>query len=188
MIIMISGFRGAGKDTLGSQIINKLENFTRYAFADELKDIASYRYGFDRELADIREEKDKPRPEYNSSSIRDLGRNVWLEIKETNPTKFSENIASKMKEDLKKNNKMNFVITDFRYQCDYNTLVKYFGKQDIITIRINRDGIEIPNEEKEPEEYALKNFNFNIYIQNRGTFEELWDNFIKNLWNFCEHF
>jgi hypothetical protein len=178
--ILNSGFKGSGKDTLGEQIKKKLVNFKRYAFADTLKDIAAERYGFDRKLADIHEEKDKPRPEYGGRSIRELGREVWLEIKEKNPTMLSEIVYLKIKEDLKNDNTMNFVITDFRYDFDYNTIVKYFGKESVLTVRINKN-VEPPNEEKEPEEYALKNFKFDVYVDNNGTFEQLWINFISSV-------
>ena len=180
-IYMISGYRNSGKDTLGNLIIELLGPFKRFAFADELKNLASKKSGFARKLADIREEKDKPRPEYAGKSIRDLGREVWLEIKKTNPTLFSEDISNKMKDELKKNPKMNFVITDFRYEFDYNKLVENFYRENIVTVRINRRGIEIPDEESEPEEHALKNFTFDITIDNNGTLEELWENFLYKI-------
>jgi hypothetical protein len=180
-IIFNCGFINSGKDTLGQQIIKNWINYKRYSFADTLKDIAAERYGFDRILADIRNEKDKPRPEYDGQSIRDLGRKIWFEIKERNPTMLSEIVALKMKEDLKNDSAMNFVITDFRYEFDYDTIIKYFGKENTLTVRINRNGIQIPNEDKEPEEFALKNFKFDIYIDNNGTFEQLWENFVKSV-------
>jgi dephospho-CoA kinase len=180
LIIMISGFRGSGKDTLGSLII-KHRKFKRYGFADQLKDIASKKYNFDRKYADLREEKDKLRPEYNNQSIRDLVRKESQEIEKTNSKMLSEEVLNKMKEDIKNDPEINFVITDFRYKHDYEPLEEYFGKKSILTIKINRIGIEIPNEEKEPEEYALKHFEFDIYIQNDSSIEELWINFDKKI-------
>jgi hypothetical protein len=174
---MISGFRGSGKDTLGSQIIMNWLNFKRYAFADKLKDIIAEKYGFDRDLADIRNEKDKPRDEYYGKSIRDLGREEWLKIKEGNPTMFSETVARNIKSDIEMDPDTNFVITDFRYEFDYDNLVKHFGEDGIRTVRISRNGIDLPDEQREPEEYALKGFPFDIHIANNGTYEQLWDTF-----------
>ena len=35
----------------------------------------------------------------------------------------------------------------------------------------------IPDEKKEPEEHALKDFEFDINVKNDGTFEDLWQGF-----------
>ena len=50
-IIWISGYAGAGKDTMAS-ILCKKYDFQRVAFADSLKDIVAAKYGFDRALCD----------------------------------------------------------------------------------------------------------------------------------------
>ena len=50
-IILLCGWAGAGKDATASILVNKY-GYQRYAFADQLKDIASAIYGFPREMAD----------------------------------------------------------------------------------------------------------------------------------------
>ena len=177
---MISGFRGSGKDTLGNLIIkNKFNNlvFERYASADQVKDIASKKYKFKREFADIPSEKDMARSEYNGQSIRDLVREECVLIKGAYSDKLAEIIVDKMLHRLEDNPNLNFVVTDFRFECAYNTFVKNFGKENITTVRVSRQGIEIPNETKEPEEYGLKDFIFDVYVDNNGTVEQLWNNF-----------
>lgn len=176
-IILLSGFRGSGKDTLGQLIIDNMPHFERQAFADKLKDIIAEKYGFDRNLADIRAEKEMPRSEYGGLSIRELGRKEWLTIKETHPTLFSEGVGATMQRRWDKDPDTRFVVTDFRYRCDFETLVKLFGRDVILTVRIHRPGIQVPDRETEPEEYALEDFDFDLTLENDGTFEDLWRRF-----------
>jgi hypothetical protein len=173
MLILISGFRGSGKDTLGGLIMKDLKHYKRFAFADELKIMVAEKYGFDVNLAHLRDEKDKPREEFNGLSIRDICRKEALVIETANPLAYSEIIINKIFDDTDKN----YVITDFRFECHYHHFVKFFGKDKIITVRVNRNSCQIPDLVKEPEEHYLDNFPFDIYVENNGTIREMYENF-----------
>ena len=173
-ILMLNGFHGSGKDTLGRLIREHKPNYMRFALADAVKDIAAERYQFDRKLADLPEEKDKPRKEHNNLSIRDMGRAIWMEIYAIDKTRITRKIAEMMASELAKNPNVKFVITDFRYDHDYYKFVEIFGRENIMTVKINRECIEKPNKFKEPEEYALENFKFDLEIDNNGSTEQLY--------------
>lgn len=63
-IVLLSGWSGAGKDTVGARLVAEHE-FKRYAFADPVKDVAAALYGFDRRLADTQEGKATVVPQRN---------------------------------------------------------------------------------------------------------------------------
>jgi len=174
-IIFLNGFHGSGKDTLGRLIINNNPNYVRVAFADTAKDMTAKKHGFQRQLADIPEEKDKARAEYGGQSIRDLCRAIWMEIYATNKTMITEIVIKEMIEKLTENPEINFVITDFRYDHDYYKIIETFGKECVLTVKITRDCVAKPNKDKEPEEYALEQFTFDKQIENNGTYDELYN-------------
>ena len=176
---MLNGFHGSGKDTLGRLIIEKNPNYMRFALADTVKDIAAERYGFERKLADIPGEKDKPRKEHNNMSIRDMGRAIWMEIYSVDKTTVTRKIAEMMQIEIKKNPNVKFVITDFRYDHDFIKLCEIFGREHILTVKITRDCVQKPDRVKEPEEYALEHFKFDLNINNNESFDKLYET-IKN--------
>ena len=59
MIILLSGYRGSGKDTAASYLVNHY-GFTRLAFADALKDHVAEQYQVPRELLDSPAGKEAP--------------------------------------------------------------------------------------------------------------------------------
>lgn len=186
-IFMLYGFHGSGKDTLCRLIIEKYPNFKRYAFADTAKDIASKRYNFDRKLADIPEEKDKSRPEYNGQSIRDLVRKIFREIDTTDINMITNEIAKSIASDINTNHDTKFIITDYREKANYLKLVEIFGKNEITTIHITRDNLIIPDSIKEPEEHKLLkcNFSFDITINNSENKPKLMLDQFENAFQIC---
>lgn len=59
IIIMVSGYKGSGKDTLVNYLVEKY-GFERFAFADRLKDDACEEYEIPRQHADDINEKERP--------------------------------------------------------------------------------------------------------------------------------
>ena len=140
MIIALSGKKGSGKDTIGKYFINK--GFKRIAFADALKDICKIMFNLSdeqlngdlKESIDIRYNK-TPREilQYIGSLMRDnldnliqnMGKNIWINIVNN----------------LIINNGYNYVITDLRYQNEYefinNLKLKGFNIKFINVIRDN---------------------------------------------------
>jgi molybdopterin-guanine dinucleotide biosynthesis protein len=55
-IILITGWSESGKDTIGEYLTTN-HDYVRFAFADEIKYVASQLYGFPRALADTQEGK-----------------------------------------------------------------------------------------------------------------------------------
>ncbi len=175
LILMLNGFHGSGKDTLYKLINNYDANYQRCSLADKAKDLASVKYKFDRKLADIHEEKDIPRQEYDGDSLRDIVRKEWMEIYKTDKTKITKIIVEEIKNKLKINPNFRFVVTDFRYDFDYNMLCDVFGKKSILTVKITREQAGKPDRIKEPEEYALEHFTFDLAINNDQTLDLFFD-------------
>lgn len=79
LMIGLHGPINAGKDTIAA-ILCRDFGFRRIAFADPLKDAASPLFGIPRHYFDDRELKEKPLPQWNGMSPRDLLRWLGTEI------------------------------------------------------------------------------------------------------------
>ena len=176
-IVFLSGFRGSGKDATFKVLKDNLDyNIIRISIADTIKDIGADTYNFDRKLADDHFEKDKKRDELGGKSIRDVCRNIADVKQKEDPTFFSRIACNKMRNYLiYEYVDPIFVITDFRYKHDYDEIIKQFGSDDVITIRINRKSVKPPNKETEPEEHALEEFQFDHVINNDSSFDDLFN-------------
>jgi hypothetical protein len=89
-------------------------------------------------------------------------------------------IASSLKQMMTQ--KYNIVISDFRYNNEYEYLCRHFYKNDeskdtkIITVRIDRfDTSPV----KSDSEIQLNNFKFDYYIENRSTIFEFYCKIFK---------
>lgn len=166
-IILLSGFCGSGKDTVGKLIISNQAKFIRLACADKCKDEAAEIYKFKREYADDPLVKDLVVD--GQMSIRDQCRQVWLNYLESDPTYFIRQIVKHIQE----NNVGHVVLTDFRYPFEFETLKQSFPRSRITTWRINSKRITPPAIDKSPEEYALQKFQFTGYLSNHNTLKYL---------------
>lgn len=147
MIIGLSGYAGAGKDTVG-QILVSDYGFKRLAFADTLKSVAK-------------------RLHYWNGQKDDLGRRHLQELGQILREEICESIwvDTVFKQiDFDKN----YVITDVRYENELQTIQNYNG----YIYRVLR-GQPVNNHisEQLPEHY----FKYNGYLINDGTIDELKD-------------
>ena len=177
-ILLLAGFHGSGKDTLGREIVKRHPSYRCIALSAYAKDIAAKRHGFNRAWADLYEEKDQPREEYGGKSIRDLVRSTWEALDREDPLMTANMLVAEINRGRPSDG---YIITDFRYQRDYWKLLSAFGRPTIKTVRIQRDCVLPPDRHQMPEEYALEAFPFDVIIDNpeSGTPEELYNSFIK---------
>jgi hypothetical protein len=140
-IIMLNGFSCSGKDYIGNIICNKY-NYKRYAFADSLKIIISEQYNIPLQLLHSQEGKalicdnDICKRTYRQILIDEalIKRNENLDVFVEH---CSNNIIKHINDDNIGNN---IVITDWRYENEYEFIRKFFPESDIIKVHITRAG------------------------------------------------
>jgi dephospho-CoA kinase len=161
MLIVLSGRKGSGKDTVGEYLVQK--GFIRYAFADALKDICKILYslsneqlnGHLKEVVDQRYNK-TPREllQFTGTLLRN---NIHIDI-----------WANIVKNKLLATRNANVVITDLRFQNELD-IINCFGG---FIINIERPALlENHFNLHESEQQILP---YNLKIVNNGTIIELW--------------
>ncbi len=163
-IILISGKAGSGKDTVGKILVNN-HYYTRYAYADALKDYVSETFKLDRKLFDTQEGKmSEIIIDGKKTSPRQLLIDVSLEKKKENELIWIETVIKNI---INCNNKF-IVITDFRFLQEYTELIKIFG--NVTTLKIERKySLNIDD----PSETSLNSFDFAFTLENNSSKEEL---------------
>ena len=169
MIIMLSGWAQSGKDAAAALLEEEFD-FTRVAFADALKRDVATRTGLP--LSDFTTAaKDMPLREpcslySDARTPRDILLAHALKIRTGNPNFYSELVADVLKTDLKGR----WVISDWRYRAEYETLRSIIQGVRILRVRIERPGI-IPS--VDPSEHDLDMEPMDIVLHNSGTISDL---------------
>jgi hypothetical protein len=169
MIIMLSGWARSGKDATAALLEEEFE-FTRVAFADALKRDVAARTGLP--LSDFTTAaKDMPiRAPYtlypDAKTPRDILLIHALKIRAANPNFYSEIVADILKTDVK----ARWVISDWRYRAEYETLQSIIPDVRILRVRVERSGI-MPS--SDPSEHDLDMEPMDIVLHNSGTISDL---------------
>lgn len=177
-IIGLSGYAQSGKDTLAGFLIEE-HGFERVAFADALRDMLyalnplTWAYApagvtdrvYDTETVQVIVDKHGWEWAKASSGVRELlqrlgteagrqvlGENIWVEtaLKKVQPGG-------------------RYVFTDCRFQNEAEAICTAGG----LMVRIERPGCAPVN--AHPSETALDGFDFDVYVGNTGTVEDLAD-------------
>jgi hypothetical protein len=164
-ILLLSGWSTAGKDTVGEILVRSL-GARRLAFADTLKEMVAAEYGFP--IFWTRTEIGKQTMLPCGYTVRELLIKRGQEIREemNDPGFFAHGVRSKIATCPN-----HIVITDWRLPCEYDVINEtcYATKQQLITIRVVRDGLTTSPIEDTLTEHQLDNWPFDIYIKNPGT-------------------
>jgi hypothetical protein len=169
MIIMLSGWARSGKDATAALLEEEFE-FTRVAFADALKRDAATRTGLP--LSDFTTAaKDMPLRASctlypDAKTPRDILLIHALKIRAANPNFYSEIVADILKTDVK----ARWVISDWRYRVEYETLQSIIPDVRILRVRVERPGI-MPS--SDPSEHDLDMEPMDIVLHNSGTISDL---------------
>lgn len=182
-IILLCGWSGSGKDATASILVNKY-GYKRYAFADQLKDIASAIYGFPRDMADSQEGKQNLWPcGFEKKTIRDL----LLLVGKVERERFGLDIYVRgVVDELKKlpdNSKI--VISDLRYPAEL-AYMKMFARDFEYSIEVWK--IVRKDQEQSPvnheSENLMESFHHSRILENPGTtildLEEVIESIQKN--------
>jgi hypothetical protein len=170
-IIWLSGWAGAGKDTIAA-FLGKKHDYTRVAFADSLKDIVAETYGFERCLCDTPEGKN-----FIISSAALTVRQILIKesaaAKEKNINVYAEHVLAKIQASQQKL----FVISDWRFPHEIDCIMNALPEAQHVRIRITRPGLQAL---ADPSEHALDNFEFDTHIKNT-TLDRLEKDVVKFL-------
>ena len=177
MKIAFSGKARSGKDTSCDYIIkqlnNNLEPTTKLTFATPLYDCL---YSC-QNILELNKGKDRNFLQTIGDWARDINSNIFVNIAENKINNTNGNI----------------IISDLRFPNEYHML----KKNNFILIRISRNNsinnnnptnVDILNQKqkKHRSEILLDDFNFDYYIDNNGTIEELYEklnNILNNILN-----
>ena len=177
-IILLCGWAGAGKDATASILVNKY-GYKRYAFADQLKDIASAIYGFPREMADTTDgKKNLWQCGFEKKTIRDL----LLLVGKVERERFGKDIyvRSIIEEFKKLPEDSQIVISDLRYPAELAEM-KMFGRNfnyEVEVWRIERKG-QLESSVNDESEHYMEAFHYDNVISNPGTSMDDLENVIK---------
>lgn len=173
-VILITGYRRMGKDTLAQKIIandnlivdgykykiniqplpSLIRPFYRIAIADTLKALVHANLGL--KLANPREyERIKDKPLFNGRSLRDYYIEVGKQYRDLDPYYWIDKTIQRF------HNKGTPIITDWRFPSEYTRLIDMEYK--VLTMRITRKGVPIPPLDIESE-HALDNFPVDIEV------------------------
>mgnify|MGYP001069231966 FL=1 len=155
VMIILSGKAGSGKDTCGEYLVSL--GFKRYAFADELKEIARL-VGWNGE----KDERGRALLQELGTAGRNYDPDIWVKP---------------VIEKMKKEKPENIVITDCRFKNEFDALVKFAEEHgyEVIPILVKRARASLPeNLDEHPSEKEFENFPSSVVISNDGTKGELY--------------
>ena len=162
IILLIRGFSNAGKDTLGKCFTENF-GFTRYAFADSLKQIVSVKYGVSMNILHCQNGKREICSE-TGESWREILLREGRECREKDPKIFGKILAQSILQDMC----TMAVITDWRFPNEYDVIKEQFPDATIKTILIHREGLSTCSPVSDKSEYLLIDHATDITVCNNG--------------------
>lgn len=168
MIVMLSGWMGSGKDTVGNYLCNTF-GMKRLAFADALKTKLSTEYNIPIEWMYSEQGKATFVDRYQKT-VRQLLIDFGMGERAKDPCVWIKAVIAQVGND-------NVVITDWRLENEFTEMVNAFGKQNVLTVRINRFD-KCPYQDMT--ETTLDTFPFDMVIDNKGNLDELYAELFKN--------
>lgn len=166
LILLLSGYAGSGKDAAALLLMEEM-GFVRYAFADALKDLVAAESGLPVETFHDRRLKDKVIA--NGKTPRDLLLATARALRRKDLDVFARGIAKHIKEDP---HSKRIVISDWRYEREYEFFRSVFPDAVIRRIRIHRDTVTAVDEETE---HDLDTYQMDMRITNDGSISDLRD-------------
>lgn len=205
MIILLSGWRKSGKDTSADYLVQHYA-MKKLSFAKALKDHVCDKYKLTEE--DVNDQRYKEQRlmslpiKGGDEFAKSIYKSLWSELapsydeddtneaywtpralcilegniaRTVNPNHWVDTIAKEI------NYKDTFIISDFRFPNEYDRLEELFGRDEIITVRINR--FETINTVHDSE-HQLDNFPFDFTINNKSDIVSLYselDKLVNNI-------
>ncbi len=149
IIFACRGFSMSGKDTVGNILCNE-HGFSRFAFADGLKEIVADKYGCDVPFLHTQEGKITFSTKYGKR-WRDILIEEGINQRHQNEDIFANMCVQKIRESEKKR----VVITDLRYPNELECIYRSFPNEFIRVIHVYRSG-QLRSPVDDESEYLLQ--------------------------------
>jgi hypothetical protein len=184
-LIAVSGWKGAGKDTIGVHLMNEY-GYRPISFAYELKNMVASLYGIERGWMDDRTKKDMPLMNMPAIPTDAFSRNIHEILRDELSSGYwtpralcilegsvkrsvYANFWVKKVVDYILNDSHKYVITDMRY-CNEADVLKLFIPSTL-TLRVERADHYITTQDSS--ERDLDNYKFDRIVYNNGTIPDL---------------
>jgi hypothetical protein len=168
-VILIAGWSGAGKDTVGKIIQNKWD-CTRFAFADVLKEMVVEEYKFPFKWTQTQQGKQWLLP--HGETVRQvlIRRGQEIRAQHNDPGFFARIVANKIKDALETTEIKTFVITDWRLPIELLTLEQELTSLGTTfrKVKVLREGQTESPVTDQTTEYQLVDYIFDEVIVNDG--------------------
>lgn len=178
-IILLSGFAGSGKDTVGQYIVEKY-GYTRLSFAEKVKDVCSTIFEFDRSVLEGLTKEDRASresPDELWSHLFDSPfsmRDSMIDIAMILRNHYDENIwVYTVLKQIIDNQYENVVITDNRFTNEIEVLKKWLPDYNIVTVNVQRNA---PKWYKDFVKYLIDN---NIFFDDYNDWQSGLTVFLK---------
>lgn len=165
ILILLAGKANSGKDTAALHLVNN-HSFTKFAFADALKDFVAEKYQIDKGLLYSQEGK-KQEYENTGKTLRDLLIEEGLAHRTIDPDYWIKIVSQR----IQKAGSDRVVISDFRFPNEYNTLLHELSETfKLKTVCIFREnGAE---QIEDVSETSLSDFKFDkVWFNDRTVYD-----------------
>jgi hypothetical protein len=167
-IWLLSGYAGSGKDTVAAMMLEILESAASNGFADAVKDEVAAMYDLTRESLDT--QAGKARMLLFADGTKYTVRDLLIEHAET--TKKGEGSAI-WAQRIQAPNTTHWILSDWRFLAEYETIKARFPDTYIHTVRIRRPSVHPLDTYTEHEldtfafEYTIENTDSLLYLRNQ---------------------
>jgi len=178
MIILITGRKGSGKDTLADIIAKLLEhdNVKRLSFAEPIKQVSKILFGWDYEAFNQEDKEDvdvhfgvSPRGfwQWFGTEVMQFAFSAQFKSVEH---KIGRNIWAKVLADSACDPSTTYIVSDWRFTHELEYLL-YNSSHTVVAVRVDRDSAD--KTDTHESETEVDNLIPNYSIENNGTLEEL---------------
>lgn len=169
-ILMLAGWSGCGKDAAASLMVEEM-GFQRFAFADAVKQECAILYGLPVDRFYL--SKDRPLERHihrypTARTPRELLLLHALDERAKDDTIYARMVVN----DIRDSEADRIVISDWRYRVELDTMRSAFPDARIVTVRIQRPGIQ---QSTHPSEHELDTMIPRFTLRNDGTISDLRD-------------
>jgi len=170
MVVLVSGWAGAGKDCAAALLVEEC-GFQRVALADALKEDVAKVTGLPLDWF-YTADKDRPLPTPcaaypTAKTPRDILLQHALVRRAVDPNVYSKGVAATIMDAPG----TRFVVSDWRYLSEHKVLAEELGEfYHIFRVRIERPGIR---QSADPSEHDLDGLTMDYVITNDGTISDL---------------
>lgn len=171
---MLTGWSGCGKDAAATLMVEEM-GFRRVAFADAVKQECAIIYGIPVER--FYSGKDRPLERHIhcypiARTPRELLLLHALDERAKDDALYARMVVDEIRDGIGDSDMNRIVISDWRYRVELETIRSAFPDARIITVRIQRPGIQ---QSTHPSEHELDTMVPHFTLRNDGSISDLRD-------------